>query len=156
MWLSNTSTTAMVMPIAEAVLQQLICTGLADSHGDSETADATEGESGTSASREAVRGLEGGPTCFSLRFPFVKSVVSHRRFRQGGEPREETAGASLPQREVRVRSRSAERPPPPSPPPQPQTVYLANAKGERTPSFYTLGFHLEAFFCQADRCNSVP
>ncbi|KAF0029477.1 hypothetical protein F2P81_018582 [Scophthalmus maximus] len=28
MWLSNTSTTAMVMPIAEAVLQQLICTGL--------------------------------------------------------------------------------------------------------------------------------
>uniref|UniRef100_A0A3P8WIL1 Solute carrier family 13 member 4 n=1 Tax=Cynoglossus semilaevis TaxID=244447 RepID=A0A3P8WIL1_CYNSE len=31
MWLSNTSTTAMVMPIAEAVLQQLICTGLADS-----------------------------------------------------------------------------------------------------------------------------
>ncbi|XP_062238962.1 solute carrier family 13 member 4 [Platichthys flesus] len=39
MWLSNTSTTAMVMPIAEAVLQQLICTGLADSHEDSETAD---------------------------------------------------------------------------------------------------------------------
>ncbi|XP_077449663.1 solute carrier family 13 member 4 isoform X1 [Stigmatopora argus] len=30
MWLSNTSTTAMVMPIAEAVLQQLICTGMAD------------------------------------------------------------------------------------------------------------------------------
>uniref|UniRef100_A0A3Q3AY56 Solute carrier family 13 member 4 n=1 Tax=Kryptolebias marmoratus TaxID=37003 RepID=A0A3Q3AY56_KRYMA len=33
MWLSNTSTTAMVMPIAEAVLQQLICTGLADCLG---------------------------------------------------------------------------------------------------------------------------
>lgn len=46
MWLSNTSTTAMVMPIAEAVLQQLICTGLADSHDDS--AEATEDESGTS------------------------------------------------------------------------------------------------------------
>lgn len=45
MWLSNTSTTAMVMPIAEAVLQQLICTGLADSHDDS--AEATEDESGT-------------------------------------------------------------------------------------------------------------
>ncbi|XP_029016246.1 solute carrier family 13 member 4 [Betta splendens] len=42
MWLSNTSTTAMVMPIAEAVLQQLICTGLADSHDDSETAEAPE------------------------------------------------------------------------------------------------------------------
>ncbi|XP_068163191.1 solute carrier family 13 member 4 [Antennarius striatus] len=42
MWLSNTSTTAMVMPIAEAVLQQLICTGLADSNNDSETADAPE------------------------------------------------------------------------------------------------------------------
>uniref|UniRef100_A0A8C4EMW3 Solute carrier family 13 member 4 n=1 Tax=Dicentrarchus labrax TaxID=13489 RepID=A0A8C4EMW3_DICLA len=42
MWLSNTSTTAMVMPIAEAVLQQLICTGLADSHNDSETAEAPE------------------------------------------------------------------------------------------------------------------
>uniref|UniRef100_A0A8C5HCF4 Solute carrier family 13 member 4 n=1 Tax=Gouania willdenowi TaxID=441366 RepID=A0A8C5HCF4_GOUWI len=39
MWLSNTSTTAMVMPIAEAVLQQLICTGLADSLEDSESAE---------------------------------------------------------------------------------------------------------------------
>ncbi|KAG7497893.1 solute carrier family 13 member 4 [Solea senegalensis] len=45
MWLSNTSTTAMVMPIAEAVLQQLICTGLADSQGNSETADAPEDDS---------------------------------------------------------------------------------------------------------------
>uniref|UniRef100_A0A3Q1EST8 Solute carrier family 13 member 4 n=1 Tax=Acanthochromis polyacanthus TaxID=80966 RepID=A0A3Q1EST8_9TELE len=48
MWLSNTSTTAMVMPIAEAVLQQLICTGLADSHDDSETGEAPEEDSGTS------------------------------------------------------------------------------------------------------------
>ncbi|XP_033470545.1 solute carrier family 13 member 4 isoform X1 [Epinephelus lanceolatus] len=48
MWLSNTSTTAMVMPIAEAVLQQLICTGLADSHDDSETAEAPEDDSGAS------------------------------------------------------------------------------------------------------------
>ncbi|XP_031721512.1 solute carrier family 13 member 4 isoform X3 [Anarrhichthys ocellatus] len=48
MWLSNTSTTAMVMPIAEAVLQQLICTGLADGHVDSETAEAPEDDSGTS------------------------------------------------------------------------------------------------------------
>uniref|UniRef100_A0A3B4Y3B0 Solute carrier family 13 member 4 n=1 Tax=Seriola lalandi dorsalis TaxID=1841481 RepID=A0A3B4Y3B0_SERLL len=45
MWLSNTSTTAMVMPIAEAVLQQLICTGLADSHDDSETVEAPEDDS---------------------------------------------------------------------------------------------------------------
>ncbi|XP_075867413.1 solute carrier family 13 member 4 isoform X2 [Nelusetta ayraudi] len=52
MWLSNTSTTAMVMPIAEAVLQQLICTGLADSHGDSETAEATEDESAVSDKEE--------------------------------------------------------------------------------------------------------
>lgn len=37
----------MVMPIAEAVLQQLICTGLADSHDDSETAEAPEDDSGT-------------------------------------------------------------------------------------------------------------
>ncbi|KAM9335103.1 solute carrier family 13 member 4 [Symphorus nematophorus] len=51
MWLSNTSTTAMVMPIAEAVLQQLICTGLADSHNDSETAEATEDE-GTVSDKE--------------------------------------------------------------------------------------------------------
>ncbi|XP_028660974.1 solute carrier family 13 member 4 [Erpetoichthys calabaricus] len=36
MWLSNTSTTAMVMPIAEAVLQQLITTGIGD--GDEEEA----------------------------------------------------------------------------------------------------------------------
>uniref|UniRef100_A0A3P8NK40 Solute carrier family 13 member 4 n=1 Tax=Astatotilapia calliptera TaxID=8154 RepID=A0A3P8NK40_ASTCA len=50
MWLSNTSTTAMVMPIAEAVLQQLICTGLADSHVDSETAEVPEEDSGMSGS----------------------------------------------------------------------------------------------------------
>uniref|UniRef100_A0A4W4H3J2 Solute carrier family 13 member 4 n=1 Tax=Electrophorus electricus TaxID=8005 RepID=A0A4W4H3J2_ELEEL len=47
MWLSNTSTTAMVMPIAEAVLQQLIYTGIADSHDDSDTMDTQEDESGT-------------------------------------------------------------------------------------------------------------
>uniref|UniRef100_A0A8C4YUI6 Solute carrier family 13 member 4 n=1 Tax=Gadus morhua TaxID=8049 RepID=A0A8C4YUI6_GADMO len=47
MWLSNTSTTAMVMPIAEAVLQQLIGTGLADAHLDSEeTGDAPYEDSG--------------------------------------------------------------------------------------------------------------
>ncbi|KAF4079416.1 hypothetical protein AMELA_G00177730 [Ameiurus melas] len=44
MWLSNTSTTAMVMPIAEAVLQQLICTGIADSHDDSDTVETQEDE----------------------------------------------------------------------------------------------------------------
>uniref|UniRef100_A0A671W769 Solute carrier family 13 member 4 n=1 Tax=Sparus aurata TaxID=8175 RepID=A0A671W769_SPAAU len=55
MWLSNTSTTAMVMPIAEAVLQQLICTGLADSHNDSETAEATEDEAGMSGSVSPMR-----------------------------------------------------------------------------------------------------
>lgn len=37
----------MVMPIAEAVLQQLICTGLADSHDDSETTEAPEDDTGT-------------------------------------------------------------------------------------------------------------
>ncbi|XP_019898620.2 solute carrier family 13 member 4 isoform X2 [Esox lucius] len=42
MWLSNTSTTAMVMPIAEAVLQQLISTGVADAQEDSETVEAPE------------------------------------------------------------------------------------------------------------------
>ncbi|XP_041636986.1 solute carrier family 13 member 4 [Cheilinus undulatus] len=52
MWLSNTSTTAMVMPIAEAVLQQLICTGLADSQDDSETAEATEDEASLSDKEE--------------------------------------------------------------------------------------------------------
>ncbi|XP_034382042.1 solute carrier family 13 member 4 [Cyclopterus lumpus] len=52
MWLSNTSTTAMVMPIAEAVLQQLICTGLADGHMDSETAEAPEDDSAVSDKEE--------------------------------------------------------------------------------------------------------
>ncbi|XP_024120913.1 solute carrier family 13 member 4 [Oryzias melastigma] len=52
MWLSNTSTTAMVMPIAEAVLQQLICTGLADGHEDSETMDAPEEDSAVSSKEE--------------------------------------------------------------------------------------------------------
>ncbi|XP_022075906.1 solute carrier family 13 member 4 [Acanthochromis polyacanthus] len=54
MWLSNTSTTAMVMPIAEAVLQQLICTGLADSHDDSETGEAPEEDSGVSGKEESL------------------------------------------------------------------------------------------------------
>uniref|UniRef100_A0A9J8C9Y1 Solute carrier family 13 member 4 n=1 Tax=Cyprinus carpio carpio TaxID=630221 RepID=A0A9J8C9Y1_CYPCA len=48
MWLSNTSTTAMVMPIAEAVLQQLICTGIADSLEDSLTVYTQDEESGES------------------------------------------------------------------------------------------------------------
>ncbi|XP_010778927.1 solute carrier family 13 member 4-like, partial [Notothenia coriiceps] len=52
MWLSNTSTTAMVMPIAEAVLQQLICTGLADGHADSETVEAPEDDSAASEKEE--------------------------------------------------------------------------------------------------------
>ncbi|XP_008295892.1 solute carrier family 13 member 4 [Stegastes partitus] len=52
MWLSNTSTTAMVMPIAEAVLQQLICTGLADSHDDSETGEAPEEDNGVAGKEE--------------------------------------------------------------------------------------------------------
>ncbi|XP_037315833.2 solute carrier family 13 member 4 isoform X3 [Pungitius pungitius] len=52
MWLSNTSTTAMVMPIAEAVLQQLICTGLADGPGDSETTEAPERDSAVSDKEE--------------------------------------------------------------------------------------------------------
>ncbi|KAM8909639.1 solute carrier family 13 member 4 isoform 2-T2 [Spinachia spinachia] len=52
MWLSNTSTTAMVMPIAEAVLQQLICTGLADGPADSETTEAPEEDSAVSDKEE--------------------------------------------------------------------------------------------------------
>ncbi|TKS64999.1 Solute carrier family 13 member 4 [Collichthys lucidus] len=52
MWLSNTSTTAMVMPIAEAVLQQLICTGLADSHADSETAEPPDDDGAASDKEE--------------------------------------------------------------------------------------------------------
>ncbi|XP_030630828.1 solute carrier family 13 member 4 [Chanos chanos] len=44
MWLSNTSTTAMVMPIAEAVLQQLIYTGIADTHEESETVETQDEE----------------------------------------------------------------------------------------------------------------
>lgn len=54
MWLSNTSTTAMVMPIAEAVLQQLICTGLADGHEDSDTAEAPEDDAGTETALRPV------------------------------------------------------------------------------------------------------
>ncbi|XP_019747469.1 solute carrier family 13 member 4 [Hippocampus comes] len=50
MWLSNTSTTAMVMPIAEAVLQQLICTGMADNL----EPDATEDDSAVSDKEEKL------------------------------------------------------------------------------------------------------
>ncbi|CAL8278759.1 unnamed protein product, partial [Gadus morhua 'NCC'] len=55
MWLSNTSTTAMVMPIAEAVLQQLIGTGLADAHLDSEeTGDAPYEDSAATGKEEKI------------------------------------------------------------------------------------------------------
>lgn len=49
----------MVMPIAEAVLQQLICTGLADSHNSSDTAEATEDDSGMPGSVTAGGGAGG-------------------------------------------------------------------------------------------------
>uniref|UniRef100_A0A8C1JTC1 Solute carrier family 13 member 4 n=1 Tax=Cyprinus carpio TaxID=7962 RepID=A0A8C1JTC1_CYPCA len=53
MWLSNTSTTAMVMPIAEAVLQQLICTGIADSLEDSLTVYTQDEESNKEENQES-------------------------------------------------------------------------------------------------------
>uniref|UniRef100_A0A9J8B0H8 Solute carrier family 13 member 4 n=1 Tax=Cyprinus carpio carpio TaxID=630221 RepID=A0A9J8B0H8_CYPCA len=53
MWLSNTSTTAMVMPIAEAVLQQLICTGIADSLEDSLTVYTQDEESDKEENQES-------------------------------------------------------------------------------------------------------
>ncbi|RXM37090.1 Solute carrier family 13 member 4 [Acipenser ruthenus] len=46
MWLSNTSTTAMVMPIAEAVLQQLISTGAADTDEEAEAISEGDEEQG--------------------------------------------------------------------------------------------------------------
>ncbi|KAL4641030.1 solute carrier family 13 member 4 [Arapaima gigas] len=50
MWLSNTSTTAMVMPIAEAVLQQLISTGVADAQEDYDNIEGPEEDSGSATS----------------------------------------------------------------------------------------------------------
>uniref|UniRef100_A0A3B4USY2 Solute carrier family 13 member 4 n=1 Tax=Seriola dumerili TaxID=41447 RepID=A0A3B4USY2_SERDU len=99
MWLSNTSTTAMVMPIAEAVLQQLICTGLADSHDDSETAEAPEDDSGTSCSR-GVKGYCAREA--DCGFAVIMNVVVYSCFRQRREPGQEPVGAALPQRQVHV------------------------------------------------------
>lgn len=98
MWLSNTSTTAMVMPIAEAVLQQLICTGLADSHNDSETTEPPEDDSGTSAA--AVQQIQ--KDCGSNPFTFMMNVVVCSCFRQRREPGQKPAGAALSQRQVCV------------------------------------------------------
>uniref|UniRef100_A0A3Q2XTV9 Solute carrier family 13 member 4 n=1 Tax=Hippocampus comes TaxID=109280 RepID=A0A3Q2XTV9_HIPCM len=67
MWLSNTSTTAMVMPIAEAVLQQLICTGMADNL----EPDATEDDSGTNVVGDPMQD-------FSIEIPNVKRVKARR------------------------------------------------------------------------------
>uniref|UniRef100_A0A3Q3WLP0 Uncharacterized protein n=1 Tax=Mola mola TaxID=94237 RepID=A0A3Q3WLP0_MOLML len=81
MWLSNTSTTAMVMPIAEAVLQQLICTGLADSHNDSETIEAPEDDSVKSVSEliffcsQVQTGELNG---VAIQIPNMKQVKSRR------------------------------------------------------------------------------
>uniref|UniRef100_A0A8C4EKM3 Solute carrier family 13 member 4 n=1 Tax=Dicentrarchus labrax TaxID=13489 RepID=A0A8C4EKM3_DICLA len=74
MWLSNTSTTAMVMPIAEAVLQQLICTGLADSHNDSETAEAPEDDGGTSYSQYPTKRDHMICKCLSLSITYAATI----------------------------------------------------------------------------------
>uniref|UniRef100_A0A4W6FZ56 Solute carrier family 13 member 4 n=1 Tax=Lates calcarifer TaxID=8187 RepID=A0A4W6FZ56_LATCA len=82
MWLSNTSTTAMVMPIAEAVLQQLICTGLADNHDDSETAEAPEDDSDKEDNLDKNQ-LEllyhnNRYMCVAIEIPNVKRVKARR------------------------------------------------------------------------------
>ncbi|KAA8579951.1 hypothetical protein FQN60_005486, partial [Etheostoma spectabile] len=83
MWLSNTSTTAMVMPIAEAVLQQLICTGLADGHVDSETAEAPEDDSAVSDKEEnldknQLELLYRNDRYVAVEIPNVKRVKARR------------------------------------------------------------------------------
>uniref|UniRef100_A0AAQ5YJU1 Solute carrier family 13 member 4 n=1 Tax=Amphiprion ocellaris TaxID=80972 RepID=A0AAQ5YJU1_AMPOC len=83
MWLSNTSTTAMVMPIAEAVLQQLICTGLADSHDDSETGEAPEEDSGKEENLdknqlELLYRNNRYVWCVAIEIPNVKRVKMRR------------------------------------------------------------------------------
>ncbi|XP_027006916.1 solute carrier family 13 member 4 isoform X2 [Tachysurus fulvidraco] len=69
MWLSNTSTTAMVMPIAEAVLQQLIYTGIADSHDDSDTVETQEDENERNLSRNHLELSDCNNSCKTLE-PF--------------------------------------------------------------------------------------
>uniref|UniRef100_A0A8C9SP47 Solute carrier family 13 member 4 n=1 Tax=Scleropages formosus TaxID=113540 RepID=A0A8C9SP47_SCLFO len=54
MWLSNTSTTAMVMPIAEAVLQQLISTGVADAQEDYDNIESPEEDSGSVTDKNII------------------------------------------------------------------------------------------------------
>uniref|UniRef100_A0A3Q2DZA1 Solute carrier family 13 member 4 n=1 Tax=Cyprinodon variegatus TaxID=28743 RepID=A0A3Q2DZA1_CYPVA len=80
MWLSNTSTTAMVMPIAEAVLQQLICTGLADSHDDSETEDSPEEDSEENLDKNQLELLYQNEryVCVAIEIPNVKRVKARR------------------------------------------------------------------------------
>ncbi|KAK2832563.1 hypothetical protein Q7C36_016025 [Tachysurus vachellii] len=69
MWLSNTSTTAMVMPIAEAVLQQLIYTGIADSHDDSDTVETQEDENERNLSKNHLELSDCNNSCKILE-PF--------------------------------------------------------------------------------------
>uniref|UniRef100_A0A3Q2NVC0 Solute carrier family 13 member 4 n=1 Tax=Fundulus heteroclitus TaxID=8078 RepID=A0A3Q2NVC0_FUNHE len=78
MWLSNTSTTAMVMPIAEAVLQQLICTGLADSHHDSETVDSPEEDSGRLFGSFSSLNFQLKSVKVAIEIPNVKRVKARR------------------------------------------------------------------------------
>uniref|UniRef100_A0A3Q1H9S1 Uncharacterized protein n=1 Tax=Anabas testudineus TaxID=64144 RepID=A0A3Q1H9S1_ANATE len=78
MWLSNTSTTAMVMPIAEAVLQQLICTGLADSHDDSETTEAPEEDTEENQEKNQLELLYRNDRYVEIEIPNVKRVKARR------------------------------------------------------------------------------
>lgn len=75
----------MVMPIADAVLQQLICTGMADYLDDSGTIDTQDEESGESKRQSE----NGGYSCIMFIITFVKIFYLILLFfhRQRGKPK---------------------------------------------------------------------
>ncbi|XP_076153321.1 solute carrier family 13 member 4 [Alosa pseudoharengus] len=87
MWLSNTSTTAMVMPIAEAVLQQLVITGIADAGEDSEeTGDGSLSTYGKEKASKNQLELEYKKDCVKSELNTFSEVKTHYIPEQNGLP----------------------------------------------------------------------
>ncbi|XP_031438718.1 solute carrier family 13 member 4 [Clupea harengus] len=110
MWLSNTSTTAMVMPIAEAVLQQLVITGIADGGEDSEDlSDGPESIYEKNKLRLAYRkdGLEVNTLSEEQNgLPVTPRLGSHLKHSNGHLPEAEISVTEPPRERPKIRRNS--------------------------------------------------
>ncbi|KAG5267822.1 hypothetical protein AALO_G00226190 [Alosa alosa] len=117
MWLSNTSTTAMVMPIAEAVLQQLVITGIADAGEDSEeTGDGSLSTYGKDKASKNQLELESKKDCVKSELntfseeqnglPVTPRLGAHFKHSNGHLPETQISVTEPPQEKPKIRRNS--------------------------------------------------